>query len=210
MGFSGWEIDSCSITGNVSQLVGDHEKREGGSEAIFFDFKKAFDTVPHEALLDKLQELQLDGILVKWIRSYLTDRKQQVVVNGATSDTVPVLSGVPQGSVLGPLLFLIYIDGINGLNLSPGSNLVLYADDMLLCRPISSRDDYTYLQADISAVSKWVDANLLQFNVKKCKVMKTSRKKQSVSGLTPDLKLHNQTLQRVDAYKYLGLAIDLP
>ena len=174
-------------------------------EAIFFDFKKAFDTVPHEALIDKLQELQLDRILVKWIRSYLTDRKQQVVVNGATSDTVLVLSGVPQGSVLGPLLFLIYIDGINGLSLSPGSNLVLYADDMLLYRPISSRDDYTYLQADINAVSEWVDANLLQFNVKKCKVMKISRKNQGVSGPTPDLKLHNQTLERVDAYKYLGL-----
>ena len=77
-------------TGNMSQLVGDQEK---GKEvaAIFFDFKKAFDTVPHKALLDKLQELQLDGILVKWIRSYLADRKQQVVVNGATSDTVLVI-----------------------------------------------------------------------------------------------------------------------
>ena len=78
---------------------------------------------------------------------------------------------------------------------------------MLLYRPISSRDDYTYLQADINAVSEWVDANLLQFNVKKCKVMKISRKKQGVSGSTPDLKLHNQTLEHVDAYKYLGLLI---
>ena len=120
---------------------------------------------------------------------------------------MPVLSGVPQGSVLGPLLFLIYIDGINGLSLSPGSNLVLYADDMLLYRPISSHDDYTYLQADINAVSEWVDANLLQFNVKKCKVMKISQKNQGVSGPTPDFKLHNQTLERVDTYKYLGLLI---
>ena len=73
---------------------------------------------------------------------------------------MPVLSGVPQGSVLGPLLFLIYIDGINGLSLSPGSNLVLYADDMLLYRPISSRDDYTYLQADICSAPRWLRAGM--------------------------------------------------
>ena len=101
---------------------------------------------------------------------------QQVVVNGATSDTLPVLSGVPQGSVLGLLLFLIYIDGVNNIGLSVGSNLVLYADDMLLYRPISSPEDYIHLQADIDAIAHWVDINLLQFNVQKCKAMKIARK----------------------------------
>ena len=174
-------------------------------EAVFFDFKKAFDTVPHEALLRKLNEIQLDGILIRWIRSYLTDRMQQVVVNGATSDMLPVLSGVPQGSLLGPLLFLIYIDGVNNIGLSVGSNLVLYADDMLLYRPVSSPEDYLHLQADIDAIAHWVDINLLQFNVQKCKAMKITRKKQSAS--TPILKLNSQILQRTDAYKYLGLLI---
>ena len=76
-------------------------------EAIFFDFKKAFDTVPHEILLNKLEEVHLDPILIRWIRSYLTDRMQQVVVNGAASNALPVLSVVPQGSVLGPLLLIL-------------------------------------------------------------------------------------------------------
>ena len=99
---------------------------------MFFDFKKAFDSVPHRALIRKLEDLQVNQLLVKWIYSYLSDRKQQVVVGGSSSNTLPVLSGVPQGSVLGPLLFLLYINGITSITLSSNSHLTLYADDMLL------------------------------------------------------------------------------
>ena len=92
---------------------------------MFFDFKKAFDSVPHRALIGKLEDLQVNQLLVKWIYSYLSDRKQQVVVRGkrSSSNALPVLSGVPQGSVLGPLLFLLYIDGITSITLSPNSHL---------------------------------------------------------------------------------------
>ena len=140
-------------------------------------------------------------------QGYHTDRMQQVVVNGATSDTLPVLSGVPQGSVLGPLLFLMYIDGVNNIGLSVGSNLVLYADDMLLYRPVSSPEDYLHLQADIDAIAHWVDINLLHFNVQKCKAMKITCERQSAS--TPVVKLNSQILQRTDAYKYLNWLVDL-
>ena len=104
----------------------------------FFDFKKAFDSVPHRALVDKLKHINLNPVLLRWILSYLSGRRQQVVVNGETSEQLPVLSGVPQGSVIGPLLFLIYIDRIKTLPLSDESHLTLYADDMLLYRPITS------------------------------------------------------------------------
>ena len=82
---------------------------------MFSDFKKAFDLVPHHALIGKLEGLQVNHLLVKWIHSYLSDRKQQVVVGGSSSNTLPVLSAIPQGSVLGPLLFLLYIDGITSI-----------------------------------------------------------------------------------------------
>ena len=89
--------------------------------AIFFNLSKAFDSVPHKALLEKLKDIGLNRLLLKWITDYLTNRKQQLVVNGETSEELPVLSGIPQGSVLGPLFFLIYINDIDDIPLSPGT-----------------------------------------------------------------------------------------
>ena len=128
---------------------------ESGSEigAIFFDFKKAFDSVPHMPLLSKLEKIGLDPHIVMWIHNYLAERQQRVVINGMSSRSSHVLSGVPQGSILGRLLFLIYIDDITDIELSAGSNLVLYADDILLYRPIRNIGDYSALQVDIDALS---------------------------------------------------------
>ena len=135
-------------------------------KCCFFDFKKAFHSVPHCDLIGKLEDLQVNHLLVKWIYSYLSDKKQQVVVGGSSSDALPVLSRVPQGSVLGPLLFLLYIDGITSITLSSKSHLTLYVDDMLLYRPISNTTDYAHLQEDIKKISEWVDANYLQLTLK--------------------------------------------
>ena len=93
--------------------------------AIFFDFKKAFDTVPHLPLLEKLEQLGLDPCIVTWIHNYLAERRQAVVLNGASSQSAHVISGVPQGSILGPLLFLIYIDDITHANISEASKLFM-------------------------------------------------------------------------------------
>jgi len=136
---------------------------EEGKEicAVFFDFKKAFDSVPHRPLVTKLQQMGVPDHVLLWIASYLTCRSQRVVVNGATSQSMPVLSGVPQGSVLGPLLFLIYIDGITSIPISSGTQTVLYADDLLLFRRISRQEDFTTLQRDIMAIEQWVLDNHL-------------------------------------------------
>ena len=112
--------------------------------AVFFNIQKAFDTIPYHALMQKLQHAGLNNHILHWVCSYLTDKKQQVpvLVNGATSKTLPVIFGAPQGSVLGPLLFLIYIDGVILTPLSDGSRMTLYADDMLLYRYIETPQDY--------------------------------------------------------------------
>ena len=115
----------------------------------------AFDSVPHRPLLDELKSIGLSEYLVKWICSYLSNREQHVALNGQESTSSPVISGLPQGSVLGPLLFLLYIkDLANG---SPSENwfVSLYADD-LLYKIITNPRDYVTLQSDINSVADWI------------------------------------------------------
>jgi len=107
----------------------------------------------------------------------------------------PVISGVPQGSVLGPLLFLIYIDDVARVSLSEGLTLLLYADDMLLYRKINSTEDFIALQRDINTINNWTKENHLTFNVARCKYMLISPKRQ-VQPM-PDLFLDNVSLERV-------------
>ena len=127
---------SCSLSATNEWFKISDDGADVG--AISFDLSKAFDSVPHKALLEKLKDIGLNRLLLKCITDYLTNRKQQVVVNGETSEELSVLSDVPQESVLGPLLFLICINDIDDIPLSPGTKLVIYADNVLLYKPIQS------------------------------------------------------------------------
>ena len=176
------------------------------SDAIFLDYRKAFDSVPHAPLIGKLVDIGLHSNLLAWVTDYLTNRFQQVVVDGAWSHPAHVTSGVPQGSVLGPLLFSIYINSITELPLSPQSSRVLYADDALLYRPISHPDDFLAVQSDINMIKGWSDEHLLQLNPTKCKYMILSKKKSPVqNGHT--LSLGSSVLEEVETFKYLGVLI---
>lgn len=139
--------------------------------AVFFDLKKAFDSVPHRCLLEKLQKIGLNDYLLRWIFNYLHGRFQCVRVNGSTSAKSFVISGVPQGSVLGPLLFNIYVNGIFDLNLANDAILSLFADDIILYKPITSHQDFSLLQDDINAIFQWSVQQHLTFNIAKCKYM---------------------------------------
>ena len=130
---------------------------------------------------------------------------QWVVVNRATSLPADVLSGVPQGSVIGPLLFLIYVNDVCSVDLSNDYLLTIHADDILMFKPIKCTEDYTAFQKDINSISDWVNISYLQFNVHKCKFMLVSRK--SNQSTQPDLLLCGQPLQKVYTYKYLGLLV---
>ena len=115
--------------------------------------------------------MQLNTSIVEWIRSYLTGRSQKVVINGVSSS---LTTGVPQGSVLGPLLLLLYINDICSLNIS--SQMVLYADDLVLYKVVHNERDFMDLQGNILEVAKWVQDNSLTFNTSKCRSMLITRK----------------------------------
>lgn len=125
-------------------------------------------------------------------------------MNGEVSQDMAVLSGVPQGSVLGPL-FLIYIDSLANIPVTDGTRMVLYADDLLLFRPITKQSDFQTLQSDINSIQDWVLRNYLTFNSSKCKFMLVSRKKQP--STPPPLKLNGSSIEQVECFKYLGLLL---
>ena len=127
-------------------------------------------------------------------------------MNGKSSLPAPVISGVPQGSVLGPLLFLIYINDLTKINLSDGAELTLYADDVLLSRIIHSPEDFVALQEDIDKVGSWSSANFLTLNRAKCKYMVVSRRRPP-STPTLTLLLEGHPLEQVKLFKYLGVFI---
>ena len=141
------------------------------SDVVYFDFAKAFDSVNHDIILHKLKyQFHIDGMLLKFLVNYLQDRKQLVVIGGSTSSILPVHSGVPQGSILGPLLFVLFINDISD-NISQGTNIALYADDTKIWRKINSHADQEILQKDINSLHKWSEVNKMNFHPKKCKVL---------------------------------------
>ena len=142
----------------------------GGGGSIctaYMDFMKAFDKVPHGRLLKK-ESYGINGHILKWIEGFLIGRQQQVVVNGSTSKWHPVSSGIPQGSVLGPILFVVYI---NDLPECGNSNVYFFADDTKMFREIIGATDLETFQKDINELSGWSQKWLLHFHPDKCKIM---------------------------------------
>ena len=141
------------------------------TDIIYFDFAKAFDTANHDLILNKLKyQYNIDGRMLKFFKSYLTNRSQRVVLDNCTSDVVTVLSGVPQGSILGPLLFVLFINDIF-FNIDENSRIGLYADDTKLWRKIATSADCDILQRDIDTLNTWCIRNKMKFNTDKCKVI---------------------------------------
>ena len=137
---------------------------------LYLNFSKAFDKVDHAILLKKLSLIGIRGKVLKWIESFLTSRTQRVMVNGVLSEPAPVLSGVPQGSVLGPLLFLVLIGDIDSDILS--SFVSSFADDTRLFRGITGVRDASSLQTDLEKVYQWAENNNMLYNNKKFEALR--------------------------------------
>ena len=121
-------------------------------DVVYLDLRKAFDCVPHRQLLTKLQSYGITGKLLDWIEDFLADRKQRVSIRGSLSDWVNITSGVPQGSVLGPISFIIFVNDMPDVI---NSMLLMFADDTKLYRTISSPIDHDILQQDIDRIGAW-------------------------------------------------------
>lgn len=170
-------------------------------DAAILDFEKAFDKVPHHRLSTKMQYYGIRGSILGWIESFLRDRSQRVVVDGSESGFTPVLSGVPQGTVLGPTLFLIYI---NDIVEHTTSNTRLFADDCLIYREISTEEDKNILQADLDALARWSDHWQMSFNIKKCHTMHISLGRKKEHQYT----MRGQPLVTIEHHPYLGVELD--
>ena len=136
------------------------------TDVVYLDFKKAFDSVAHNELLVKLWCFGITGNIWNWFKAYLTSRKQCVHLNNVMSDLLPVISGVPQGSVLGPILFLVFVNDISDSALS--SKVVLFADDTKCFKAVHSSLDSHSLQLDLHRLSLWSQRWKLYFNEQKC------------------------------------------
>ena len=186
--------------------------------SVFLDLSKAFDTLDHDILLQKLQYYGVSDIPLRWLNSYLTERQQYVDFNGTKSISLPVQTGVPQGSILGPLLFIIYMNDVH-----MASNYftpIVYADDtnlystlgaFSLTTPINThnfKELSDSINTELNNISDWLAINKLSLNVKKTKYMIFHSKQRNVSHINLDLKINNHPIDRVKDFNFLGLTID--
>jgi hypothetical protein len=197
----------------IIKLVDDITKSFSRGEftlGIFIDLSKAFDTVNHEILLDKLAYYGIKGKIKEWFKSYLTNRKQYISYeNGKKTNLLNILCGVPQGSILGPLLFLLYINDL--YNACNDIMLIMFADDTNLFLSDKNIDNlFMKMNNELKSITTWFEANKLSLNEKKTKysIFHTVSKKKNITNNLPILELNNVEIKRDIVTKFLGILID--
>ena len=137
-------------------------------DVVYMDFRKAFDTVPHMRLFKKIEAYGIQGRVLQWIRNFLQGRRQRVVIGDGKSSWADILSGIPQGSVLGPILFVIFINDLPDV---VACTAKIFADDTKIYQAIKKPEDAARLQQDLNRLAEWSDRWQLHFNMTKCKTL---------------------------------------
>ena len=169
--------------------------------AVFLDISKAFDRVWHKGLLFKLKQAGINATLLQWLSNYLSDRQQRVLIPGGNSSWLPVEAGVPQGSILGPLLFLIYI---NDIVVDINSTVQLFADDTSLYLIVDNPAEAARcINSDLERMHQWAERWLVKFNAKKSEAILISRKTNRL--IHPRLLMNNEPINEVSYHKHFGI-----
>ncbi len=195
-----------STTSQLLHVLQDiHKALENRSQVdvVYLDFAKAFDKVRHNLLLTKLHKFGIRGELLCWLKDYLSGRHQRVTVLGETSGLVPVLSGVPQGSILGPLLFLVYVNDLPHC-ISGESTVAMFADDTKCYRPVRDLSDCDELQNDLNDLVNWCTTWKMDLNQSKCGIMSITRSRQPI---TTKYTLQDNPMKPLTHQKDLGIVV---
>ena len=177
------------------------------SVAAYLDFQKAFDTIDHDILLSKLSKSGIGAKVLKLLKNYLSNRQQKTMLFGTSSSLLPIKIGVPQGSTIGPTMFIVYINDLPDVLKS--SKALMYADDTVIYNAGERRKTVRKsLQADLSEVQKWCTNNKMSLNVKKTKIMSFMSDYKRKKHDKFKFYMHGNVIEEVDTYKYLGTTID--
>ena len=185
-----------------SRVIDVVQERNGWVDGVYLDLKKAFDKVPHKRLLWKIRNHGgVGGRLLDWMRDYLSEREMRTLIKNESSSWLRVTSGVPQGSVLGPVMFGIYVnDLVEGID----SHINLFADDAKIMRRVEGVDDCEKLQRDLDKIGEWSRTWQMEFNLNKCKIMEFGRSKRRVHW---DYKMGGVSLKKSGEEVDLGVTI---